>query len=73
MNNHTHKFNFCDDLGTPELGIVMDHTWAQENAEEIKKTPGVIWFDNSRLGVNSGDMFLVPREEDRLYFILRWS
>jgi hypothetical protein len=63
------KFRFCDDLGTPELGVVLDHKWAQENWEEIRSCQGVRFFGD----VAAGAVFMIPEEEDRLYFILRWS
>ena len=30
------KFRFCDDLDSPELGVILDHQWALEHWVEIK-------------------------------------
>jgi hypothetical protein len=63
------KFRFCDDLGTPELGVIMDHKWALENWEEIIACEGVHFFGK----IAGGSLFMIPREEDRVYFTLKWS
>ena len=63
------KFRFCDDLDSPELGVILDHQWALEHWEEIKSCEGVCFFG---LG-SAGSLFMIPKEEDRLYFILRWT
>ena len=65
------KFVFCEDLGAPELGMILDDMWAQANSDEIKATPGLYVFEDREL--RNGDIFLIPKEEDKIMFILRWS
>ena len=35
------KFVFCDDLGAPELLMLMDDVWARTNSDKIRTTPGI--------------------------------
>lgn len=64
------RFVFCDDLGSPSLGIIMNHEWCVANWDAIRKSPGIVTFSTQP---SSGTMFLIPNEEDRLWFILKFA
>lgn len=59
------KFYFCDDLDAPELCVIMDARWFNDNADEIMATEGVT--------AGEGAMLLIPKPEDRMTFTLRWA
>ena len=65
------KFVFCEDLGAPDLGMILNDEWARANSDEIRATPGIYVFEDREL--RNGDIFLIPKEEDKIMFILRWS
>lgn len=65
------KFVFCDDLGAPELLMLMDDTWARTNSDKIRTTPGISVPEDRELRL--GDMLIIPNEADRFMFLLRWS
>ena len=58
------NFYFCDDLDAPELGIVMNSKWFNENREEILKSEGI--------SSCSSDMFIIRDPIHRLTFLVRW-
>ena len=61
----TANYANCADLDAPELFIVINHTWAQENEAAIRSTKGV------ELNLQNL-MFFIPDAKDRLLFALRW-
>jgi len=65
------KFVFCDDLNAPDLAMIMDDKWAVDNSDEIMATPGLHFFTDR--GLRMGDILLIPKEEDKLMFILKWG
>ena len=66
------KFAFCSDLNSPELGVIMDHKWAQDNSDNIKKTPGIYFLSECERKLSIGDLFMIPNKKDRLLFVLKW-
>jgi len=61
------KFSFCDDLGAPELGVVMDVAWYESVRQELEQ-----WLDER--GCNPPiDRMMVIEEAVRMEFILTWA
>jgi hypothetical protein len=67
------RFSFCDDLGAPELCVIMDMDWWLKNKSEI-----VAWLREqghqmqTGLGMDLGMMLVVP-DEVRPLFILKFQ
>jgi hypothetical protein len=67
------KFSFCDDLGAPELCVIIDMDWWLKNKSNI-----VDWLREqghqmqSGLGMDLGMMLVVP-DEVRPLFILKFQ
>jgi len=61
------RFCFCDDLDAPEILVLLDQRWANENREQILGSPGV-----QSLQADSS-MLIIPDEQDRLLFMLRFA
>ena len=63
------RFSFCDDLGAPELCVIMDLDWWMKNKSEI-----VDWLreQGHRMRTDLGMMIVVP-DEVRPLFILKFQ
>lgn len=63
------RFSFCDDLGAPELCVIMDLDWWRKNKSEI-----VDWLreQGHRMRTDLGMMIVVP-DEVRPLFILKFQ
>ena len=61
------RFCFCDDLDAPEILVILDQRWANENREQILGSPGV-----QSLQADSS-MLIIPNERDRLVFMLKFG
>ena len=61
------RFRFCDDLDAPEILVLLDQRWANENREQILGSPGV-----QSLQADSS-MLIIPNEQDRLVFMLKFA
>ena len=61
------RFRFCDDLDAPELLVLLDQRWATANREQILGSPGV-----QSLQADSS-MLIIPNEQDRLVFMLKFA
>jgi hypothetical protein len=61
------RFCFCDDLDAPEILVILDQRWANENREQILGSPGV-----QSLQADSS-MLIIPNEQDRLIFMLKFA
>ena len=68
------RFSFCDDLGAPELCVIMDLDWWLKNKSEI-----VDWLreqgHQARWGTSGDDlgMMIVVPDEVRPLFILKFQ
>jgi len=61
------RFCFCDDLDAPEILVLLDQRWANENREQILGSPGV-----QSLQADSS-MLIIPNPQDRLIFMLKFA
>ena len=61
------RFCFCDDLDAPEILVILDQRWALANREQILGSPGV-----QSLQADSS-MLIIPNEQDRLIFMLKFA
>jgi len=61
------RFCFCDDLDAPEILVLLDQRWANENREQILGSPGV-----QSLQPDSS-MLIISDPNDRLVFMLKFS
>jgi len=61
------RFCFCDDLDAPEILVLLDQRWANENREQILGSPGV-----QSLQADSS-MLIIPDAQDRLVFMLKFA
>ena len=67
------RFDFCEELDSPLLGIILDHKWIISVKDEFLQ-----WMQENNCvitdgGLASGGLFLLPNEETKVLFILRWS
>lgn len=60
-------FYFCDDLGAPELLVVLNQRWLRENREQILGSPGVQSLHSD------SHLLVIDDPRDRLVFRLRWT
>ena len=58
--------DWCDDLGTPLLGLTRNKGWLSNNHKEV-----LDWLDNNGC-TYSGDLLFMPDELTKTAFILRW-
>lgn len=59
------NYDFCNDLGTPEICVILDQAWWAQNHKEILE-----WRSCS---YGAGSMILYIKDAvDRTYFMLRW-
>ena len=61
------KIAVCDDLGAPELGIVMDVDWYESVRQELEQ-----WL-LERGGSTRTPRLLFMNEEVKMEFMLTWS
>jgi hypothetical protein len=63
------RFSFCDDLGAPELCVIMDMDWWLKNKSNI-----VDWLREQGLMMPPGlGMMIVVPDEVRPLFILKFQ
>jgi hypothetical protein len=61
------NYEFCDELETPEILVVLKQDWWMQNYKEIDSwlpQAGAIGYGNT--------MYWIPNPVDRTYFMLRW-
>lgn len=58
------NYEFCDDLDTPEICVVIDADWWQKNMADI-----IDWGVARYWGAN---ILYIDNPTDRTYFMLRW-
>jgi hypothetical protein len=58
------NYDFCDDLDAPQICVVLDADWWQQNMSEI-----IEWGVARHWGAN---MLFIDEAVDRTYFRLRW-
>ena len=61
------KFVFCDDLDSPLLGMIDDDTWITPVTDEFHD-----WMIEHGCYC-SGSLFVLPDQETKVMFLLRWS
>ena len=61
------KIAFCDDLGAPELGVVMDVAWYESVRQELEQ-----WLLERGCGTHTPQMLFMPHEV-KMEFMLTWS
>jgi hypothetical protein len=61
------KIAFCDDLGAPELGIVMDVDWYKSVRQELEQ-----WLLERGCGTRTPHLLLM-NEEVKMEFMLTWA
>ena len=60
------NYDFCPDLDTPEICVILDRKWWLDNKEAIGS-----WLGEEKVAF--GQMMLyIPDPADRTYFMLRW-
>jgi hypothetical protein len=60
------NYDFCHELDTPEICVIMDRKWWVENKDAIGA-----WLGKDKIAL--GQMMLyIPKPADRTYFMLRW-
>jgi len=60
------NYDFCPELDTPEICVVMNRKWWLDNKESIGT-----WLGHNKIAL--GQMMLyIPDPADRTYFMLRW-
>ena len=63
------KIAFCDDLGAPELGIVMDVDWYESVRQELEQ-----WLlERGGSTRTRTPRLLFMNEEVKMEFMLTWS
>jgi hypothetical protein len=60
------NYEFCDDLDTPEMCVIMNRIWWINNQKEIREFLGM------PVKVVEEHILHIPNEADRTYFMLRW-
>lgn len=63
----TERFAFCDDLGCPEMVVIVDQHWCREHREQILGSPGVHSLNSD------ANVLVIPNSQDRLVFMLRFA
>jgi hypothetical protein len=62
------RFSFCDDLGAPELCVIMDLDWWLKNKSEI-----FTWLCEQGVAAMEQNMMMVVPDEVRPLFILKFQ
>ena len=62
------RFSFCDDLGAPELCVIMDLNWWLKNKSEIST-----WLCEQGVAAMEQNMMMVVPDESRPLFILKFQ
>lgn len=62
------RFSFCDDLGAPELCVIMDLDWWLKNKSEI-----FTWLCEQGVAAMEQNMMMVVPDEARPLFILKFQ
>jgi len=63
------NYDFCEELDTPEIMVILNKHWWYANAADITE-----WFKQSSATAfgNNSMMLFIPEPADRTYFMLRW-
>ena len=62
------KFEFCDELDSPTIGMIIDSAWYRTNHKELTD-----WCDQYNVHLSVAGMFFVPDMATRTLFTLRWA
>lgn len=62
------KFDFCDELNSPTLGMIIDYDWYFINQLELTQ-----WCEEHDVCLTTSGMFFVPDMATRTLFTLKWA
>lgn len=68
MTQRFPRFDFCDELNCPTIGMVIDNEWYKNNHKELTE-----WCNEYGVGMTTSGMFFVPDMATRTLMTLRWA